>query len=471
MIGSGRFDGKHNREAYEEIVTWLEREGLGRATVSYRLRDWLISRQRYWGAPIPVVHCESCGIVPVPAEQLPIELPEIADYAPRGQSPLAAATDWVETECPRCSSPARRETDTMDTFVDSSWYFLRYLDAGNEEAAWSREAVDHWMPVDQYIGGVEHAILHLMYARFLTKALSDLGHLEASEPFASLFTQGMITRDGAKMSKSRGNTVSPAEYVERFGADTARTYVCFMGPPERGGDWADEGVEGVHRFLARLWRVGARCAGRAAAGTGGASADGSAVNGAGADAGASGGAGEAEDELIAKAHWAIQKVTDDFNRGFQFNTAIAAVMELVNEIYRLEDTLVGADPPERSERSSEAGGVATVEFATCTAASLIFPFAPHLSAEVYEMLTGRRVWEEPWPQADPERMSRQTYTLIVQVNGKLRDRVEVPSEADHDQLLAAARASDKAARFIDGQEIVKEVVVPGRLVNLVVRPA
>ena len=255
MVGSGPFDGKGNREAYAEIVEWLKSEGRGEASVNFRLRDWLVSRQRYWGAPIPIVYCEKCGAVPVPEEQLPVELPEVDDYAPRGRSPLAAAEDWVATECPECGGLGRRETDTMDTFVDSSWYFIRYLDPRNDDAAWDRAAADHWLPVDQYIGGVEHAILHLMYARFLTKALADLGHLGVQEPFANLFAQGMITRDGAKMSKSRGNTVAPSEYVESHGADTARTYICFMGPPERGGDWSDEGLEGVGRFLARLWRL------------------------------------------------------------------------------------------------------------------------------------------------------------------------------------------------------------------------
>jgi leucyl-tRNA synthetase len=440
MTGSGRFDGVGNREAYEEIVAWLGEEGRGSSAVNYRLRDWLVSRQRYWGAPIPVVYCEECGIVPVPDDQLPVELPPVEDYAPQGRSPLAAAEEWVATECPRCDGPARRETDTMDTFVDSSWYFIRYLDPQNEAAAWDRAAADHWLPVDQYIGGVEHAILHLMYARFFTKALADLGHLGVQEPFANLFTQGMITRDGAKMSKSRGNTVSPAEYVERYGADTARAYVCFMGPPERGGDWSDEGVEGVHRFLTRLWRLCEEVAER-----GGGEADPATAE------------GEAR-ELVAKAHWAIDKVTRDFRRGFQFNTVISAVMELVNDAYRVKDGLY-----------AEPVGLAAVRFATATSASLIFPFAPHLGAEVWERIEGGRVWEQPWPEADPALLATDTVTLVVQVNGKLRDRIEAPAEAPEADLLALARESENVRRHLDGKEVVKEVVVPGKLVNLVVR--
>jgi leucyl-tRNA synthetase len=446
MTGSGRFDGKGNREAYEEIVEWLRSEGRGEPSINFRLRDWLVSRQRYWGAPIPVVYCEQCGedgapaIVPVPEDQLPVELPEVEDYAPRGRSPLAAAEDWVATECPRCAGPARRETDTMDTFVDSSWYFIRYLDSRNEDAAWDRAAADHWLPVDQYIGGVEHAILHLMYARFLTKALADMGHLDIQEPFANLFAQGMITRDGAKMSKSRGNTVSPGEYVERYGADSARTYICFMGPPERGGDWSDEGVEGVNRFLSRLWRLCGEVEERTEPGEPGAGAEGAAR------------------ELLAKAHWAIDKATRDFQRGFQFNTAISAVMELVNDAYRLKDGLYG-----------EPQGEAAVRFATATAASLIFPFAPHLGSEVFERLSGERVWERPWPQADPQLLVSDTVTLVVQVNGKLRDRIEAPAEAEQAALLELARGSEKVAAHLDGKEVVKEIVVPGKLVNLVVR--
>ena len=451
MLDSGRFDGLNNREAYDRIVEWLTEEGRGSSSINFRLRDWLVSRQRYWGAPIPIVHCPTCGMVPVPEDQLPVVLPEVEDYAPKGQSPLEAATDWVETDCPSCGSVARRETDTMDTFVDSSWYFLRYLDAGNDQAAWSREAADHWMPVDQYIGGVEHAILHLLYARFFVKALADMGHVGVVEPFANLFTQGMITRDGAKMSKSKGNTVSPADYVARHGADAARTYVCFMGPPERGGDWTDEGVEGVHRFLSRLWRVSTE------------------LSDAGAAAGPEGlnlpeGVAERADgearELLAKSHWAIDKATRDFTRGFQFNTVIAAVMELVNEIYRTRDALIGTDD-----------GRQCLRFAVATAASLIQPFAPHLASEVFEHMTGARVWETAWPVADPEMLRSDTVTIVVQVNGKVRDRIEVGQDAEKDEILTLAREAENVARHLEGTETVKEIVVPGKLVNLVVRPA
>jgi leucyl-tRNA synthetase len=442
MVNSSRFDGQGNREAYAAMVEWLAEEGRGKTAVNYRLRDWLLSRQRYWGAPIPIVYCDECGTVPVPEDQLPVELPEIEDYAPHGQSPLAAASDWVRTECPRCGGAARRETDTMDTFVDSSWYYIRYLDPHNAEAAWDREAAAHWMPVDQYIGGVEHAILHLMYARFVVKALADLGHLEVQEPFASLFAQGMITRDGAKMSKSRGNTVSPAEYVERYGADTARTYVCFMGPPERGGDWTDEGVEGVNRFLSRLWRLCDEVAERTSA------REGEAPTEAEGDARA----------LLGKTHWAIDKATRDFERGFQFNTVIAAVMELVNDCYRLKDALYG--DPAREDK---------VRHAVVVAAELIFPFAPHLACEVVERLEGRRVWERRWPVADPVLLASDTVTLVVQVNGKVRARIEAAPDAAQEELLGLAKANENVAKYLDGNEIVKEIVVPGKLVNLVVR--
>jgi leucyl-tRNA synthetase len=433
-----RFDGMHNREALEEIVNWLDQQGRGHRSVNYRLRDWLLSRQRYWGCPIPIVYCERDGIVPVPADQLPVELPDVEDFAPQGRSPLAAAEGWVNTTCPQCGGPARRETDTMDTFVDSSWYFLRYCDPHNDRAAWDPEIVNGWMPVDQYIGGVEHAILHLLYARFFVKAFHDLGLLEPQEPFLRLFTQGMITRDGAKMSKSKGNMISPVPYVERYGADTARCYTLFIGPPDQDADWTDEGVEGVHRFLGRLWRLGVEVSERAGQR---ALANGT-VPPPGPDL-----------ELMRKAHWAIDKVTNDMAGRFAFNTAIAAVMELVNEGYR-----------HRGTASDEA-----LHFATATAASLIFPFAPHAGSEVYELLTGDRVWEQPWPAADSALLERDTVEVVVQVNGKLRDRVEAAATATREELEAMARERPKVQSHVDGKEIVKVVVVPGKLVNFVVR--
>jgi leucyl-tRNA synthetase len=437
------FDGMHNRDALTAIVAWLDREGKGHASVNYRLRDWLVSRQRYWGCPIPIVYCEDCGMQPVPVEQLPVILPDVEDYAPHGRSPLAGAEQWVATECPSCGGPARRETDTMDTFVDSSWYFLRYCDARNEDAAWDQTALRRWMPVDQYIGGVEHAILHLMYARFFCKALADLGQLDFQEPFKALFTQGMVTKDGAKMSKSKGNVVSPASIVERYGADTARCYILFVGPPDQDADWSDEGVEGVHRFLARLWRLAADTAERGESGPLPAP-----------DAFSSGNGSPVGDdlELVRKAHWAIEKVSEDMRR-FGFNTAIAAVMELLNDCSRMRETL----------------RVETLRFGLATAASLLFPFAPHVSSDIYFMLTGERVWERPWPQADPEMLEREAYELVCQVNGKLRDRVQAPSDASAEELKALCLAAPNVLTHIDGREIVKEIVVPGRLVNLVVR--
>jgi leucyl-tRNA synthetase len=433
MVNSGQFDGRDNREAYDEIVRWLDREGRGHASVNYRLRDWLISRQRYWGTPIPVLHCDACGLVPVPERDLPVRLPDIDDYAPKGRSPLAAAEDWVHTTCPSCGGAARRETDTMDTFVDSAWYFLRYCDAANDEAAWDRAALREWMPVDQYIGGVEHAILHLLYARFFCKALTDMDLLDVNEPFAALFTQGMVTRAGAKMSKSKGNTVDPAEISDRFGADTARCYILFVGPPDQDVDWSDAGVEGMHRFLGRLWRLGADVA------------DG--------PAGDVPDSPEADDlALLRKANWAIEKVTGDMGR-FAFNTAIAAVMELVNECYRVRG-------------SAEPG---TLRFATATAASLLFPFAPHVGADIYDRLTGQQVWRIPWPEAEPDLLESDTFQLVVQVNGKVRDRVEASASATPDELKALARDAPRARAHLDDREVVKEIVVPGKLVNLVVR--
>ena len=437
MVSSGRFDGIHNREAFDEIVEWLGTEGKGEPSVNYRLRDWLLSRQRYWGCPIPVIHCEQCGLVPVPDDQLPVVLPDVEDYAPKGRSPLAAAEDWVNVDCPSCGAPARRETDTMDTFVDSSWYFMRYCDARNDEAPWDREVLDGWMPVDQYIGGVEHAILHLMYARFFTKAFADMGLLDAQEPFARLFTQGMVTRDGAKMSKSKGNVVSPRVIVEEHGADTARCYILYVGHPAEGGDWNDKGIDGIARFLSRLWRAAADAAANTEP--------------------SDGPTGEPTD-VLRKAHWAIDKVTRDLGERFATHTAIAAVIELVNEITKHRDELIAT--PE---------GASQLRFAAATAGSLIFPFAPHLGSEAYEMLTGRRVWEEPWPEADEALLATDTTTIVIQLNGKVIDKFEAAVGISQDELETQAKASERLSERLDGRDIVKTVVVPGRLVNVVAR--
>jgi leucyl-tRNA synthetase len=438
LVNSGEFTGMDAVAGRDAVVAWLDRQGAGHASVNYRLRDWLISRQRYWGCPIPVVYCEQDGMVPVPLDDLPVELPEVEDYQPRGRSPLAAAEDWVNTTCPRCGGPARRETDTMDTFVDSSWYFLRYCDARNDEAAWDRRVIDSWMPVDTYIGGVEHAILHLLYARFFVKALHDMGLLEAEEPFRQLFTQGMILgADGNKMSSSKDNVVAPSQIVERFGADAARCYVLFIGPPEQDAAWSDSGVEGVHRFLNRLWRAADELV-------------------------------EADDRrrpasqppepegdglvLVRKGNWAIEKVTGDVLGRFAFNTAISAVMELVNEVYRHPHAELEAR-----------------RFAVATAASLVFPFAPHLASEVYERLTGERVWEQPWPGADPDMLTAETFELVLMVNGKVRDRVTAPTGAPQEELERLAMASNAVQGHVNGHQVVKTIVVPDKLVNVVLR--
>jgi len=435
LINSGQFSGLNAVEGQRAIVAWLDREGKGHPSVSYKLRDWLLSRQRYWGCPIPILYCEGCGIVPVPDDQLPVELPEIEDYQPRGRAPLATAEEWVNTRCPRCGGPARRETDTMDTFVDSSWYFLRYCDPANERRPWEAAVVNRWMPVDQYIGGIEHAILHLMYSRFFVKALADMELLSAREPFAALFTIGMVLGpDGNKMSSSKGNVLAPSPIIERYGADGARCFVLFVGPPDQESAWSDTGIEGVHRFLARLWRLGRDLGGRG--------------HGAEPPVDPTG----AELTLVRKANWAIEKVTSDMSGRFAFNTAIAAVMELVNEIYRHPD----ADPAAR-------------RFATATAASLIFPFAPHLGAEVYEQLTGLRVWEQPWPQADPAMLEAETFELVCQVNGRLRDRVRAPTGASREELERLCREAPGVRSRLDGREVTRVIVVPDKLVNIVVR--
>jgi leucyl-tRNA synthetase len=430
LVNSGPFDGLSSPEAKQAIVAALAERGLGHATVHFRLRDWLLSRQRYWGCPIPMIHCDGCGIVPVPETDLPVLLPEIDDYLPKGRSPLAAAEDWVNVSCPSCGGLARRETDTMDTFVDSSWYFMRYTDPHDDQAPFDRAVVDYWLPVNQYIGGIEHAILHLMYARFFTKALRDIDLLGFDEPFARLFNQGMIYRFGAKMSKSKGNVVSPDELVERFGADAMRLYILFMGPADQDKEWQDTGVEGMWRFLTRLWRVVHEELARARSVT---------DDTPGVDGGT---------PLLRKAHETIHKVTDDIERRFVFNTPVSAVMELVNEISRSR-----GDPASR--------------FAAETAVSLIQPYAPHIAEELWLHLGHSRLWEEPWPVADESLLVRETIELVCQVNGKVRDRIQVPAGLPEDELVARARASERVKAYVNGGES-RVFVVPDKLVNFVV---
>jgi leucyl-tRNA synthetase len=451
------FDGRHNREALEGMNAWLAEQGKGEASINFRLRDWLVSRQRYWGCPIPVVHCPEHGIVPVPEDQLPVVLPDVEDYKPKGKSPLAAAEEWVNTTCPTCGGPAKRETDTLDTFVDSSWYFLRYTDALNGQAPFDPAMTNAWMPVDQYIGGVEHAILHLLYSRFFCKALTDMGVLDVNEPFQNLFTQGMITKDGAKMSKSKGNVVAPRAIIERFGVDTARTYVCFLGPPDQDADWSDEGVEGVHRFLSRLWRLSAEAAEHGSP---------DAAVGRGIDF-----EPEGDDlELVRKTHWAIDKVSQDLDGRFAFNTAIAAVMELTNAISQRRNAVAGGDGGPATVTGDDADRAwAAIRFAAATAASLLQPFAPHLSSDAYERLTGVRVWEQGWPTAEQRYLQRDEFELVVQVQGKVRDRVMAPTGASKDELQELAMGREKLQPFLEGKTIVKTIVVPGKLVNVVVR--
>jgi leucyl-tRNA synthetase len=425
LVNSAQFSEMPAPEAKRAIVEWLEGRNSARFAIGFRLRDWLLSRQRYWGCPIPIIHCEQCGAVPVPEDQLPVLLPEVDDYLPKGRSPLAAAEDWVNVGCPRCCGPARRETDTMDTFVDSSWYYMRYCDPSNDHAPFDRDVVDYWLPVDQYIGGVEHAILHLLYSRFFVKALNDMGLVGFREPFARLFTQGMVYRNGAKMSKSKGNVVDPREYIERYGADTTRLWPPFLGPVDQDAEWHEDGIEGVARFLQKLWRVALTAAEQPPA----------------QDVTAT--------PLARKAHQTIAKVTDDIGRRFVLNTPIAAVMELVNEISRSPD-----DPSAR--------------FAAETAVSLIQPYAPHIAEELWERLGHEHLWEAPWPQADSALLEEDTFELVVQVNGRVRDRFQVPADLSEDELVARAKESPKVQAHLDGGEVRQTIVVPRKLVNLVV---
>jgi leucyl-tRNA synthetase len=424
LVDSGEFSGMPAEEAKAAIVAWLRKHGHGAPAVSYRLRDWSFSRQRYWGCPIPIVYCDDCGEVPVPDEELPVLLPDVDDYLPKGKAPLASNEEWLHVDCPRCGKPGIREADTMDTFVDSSWYFIRYVDPTNDEAPFGREAVDYWMPVSQYIGGIDHATGHLLYSRFFVKAMNDMGLLGFREPFARLYHQGWVTMGGTKMSKTKGNLVGPDDFVAEYGADAVRLYILFMGPGDQDKEWSDSGIEGIVRFIRRLWR---------------------AVNEVAEHAPVEGEAGA----LTRAAHATIARVSDDIGRRFQFHTPISALMELVHAL---------ADDPAAPDS----------RFAAETAVSLIQPYAPHVAEELWERLGHERLWEQPWPVADESQLERETFELVVQVNGKVRDRFTVEVGLSEDELVERAKASARVQAHIDGAQIRKTIVVPGKLVNLVV---
>ncbi len=425
LVESAQFSGLPHEEGAKAIVEWLGPRGRGRPAVSYRLRDWGWSRQRYWGCPIPVVYCDDCGIVPVPEDDLPVLLPEVEDYKPKGVPPLAQAEDWVRVPCPRCGKEGRREVETMDTFVDSSWYFLRYCDPLNDRAPYDRETTDYWMPVDHYTGGVDHSTVHLIYARYFTKVLNELGLIGHREPFKRFFGNGFVTQGGAKISKRVGGAATPDELVESYGADATRLSLLFIGPADQDMEWTPAVVEGTQRFLRRLWRV----VGEVADGpVGGAPGDG---------------------PLARKTHRTIARATDDLGRRHQFNTPISTVMELVNELAKAQD-----DPAAR--------------FAAETAVSLIQPYAPHVAEELWERLGHERLWEQPWPEADPALLEEDTFELVVQVNGKVRDRIQVPADLPAEELVARAKESPKVQAQLNGAEIRQTIVVPRKLVNLVV---
>jgi len=442
MINSGSFDGLENRTAMGAMADYMEQNGLGKRVINFRLRDWLISRQRYWGAPIPVVYCPHCGTVAVPDDQLPVLLPTDVEFRPTGESPLTTSPTFAQTTCPQCGGPATREMDTMDTFVCSSWYFLRYCDPKNDQAAFAKDKADYWMNVDQYIGGVEHAILHLMYARFFTKVLYDQGLVSVDEPFKNLLTQGMVLKDGSKMSKSKGNVVSPEEIIHKYGADTARLFILFAAPPERDLEWNDSAVEGCFRFLNRVWRIT----------TG-------ALDIAGGEADASGQLNPADRDLRRAVHQATKKVTEDIATRFNFNTAISAIMELVNALYAY-----------REKVQPEAQKSVVLRETLDHLLLLLAPFAPHISEELWQ-LSGHpgSIHQQPWPKYDPAALTVDSVEIVVQVNGKIRDRMEVAAGLTPAALQEIVQASQKLAEWTAGRQVVKVVAVPDKLVNIVIK--
>ena len=438
MINSEEFNGISSNEAFNKIVEKIEKENIGRKTVNYRLRDWLISRQRYWGCPIPVVYCDCCGIVPVDKNDLPVLLPTDVEFTGKGESPLTTSKEFTTTTCPKCGKEAKREVDTMDTFMDSSWYFLRYIDPKNTEKPFDKELVDKWMSVDQYIGGVEHAILHLLYARFFTKAFKDMGMLSFDEPFKNLLTQGMVLKDGTKMSKSKGNVVSPIDIINEYGADTARLFVLFAAPPERDLDWSEQGVEGCFRFLNRVYRLVEELSSIAK--------EDQELNEL-----------SKEDKAMRfTIHSTLKKVTEDLSEKFGFNTAISALMELINEMYKYKEL-------ENKNNYVIKEGIETI-------ITILSPFAPHIGEELWQMI-GKEgsIFDISWPKYDETALVKDEIEVVVQINGKVRGKLRISSNVSKEEMEKIATEDEKIKSLIEGKEIVKIVAVPKKLVNIVVK--
>ena len=441
MINSGQFDGMNNKEAIPAMIEWLNEKGIGDKTVNFRLRDWLISRQRYWGAPIPMIWCDECGWVPEKEENLPVLLPADVEFTGKGESPITTSKTFVDTVCPCCGRPAKREVDTMDTFVDSSWYFLRYCDPHNDKAPFSKEKADYWMNVDQYIGGVEHAILHLMYARFFQMFLHDIGLCKEEEPFRNLLTQGMVIKDGAKMSKSLGNVVSPAEIQAKYGSDTARLFILFAAPPEKELDWSDEGVEGSYRFLNRVYRLVYEYI-NDIRGEAEVAAEYKAVN-------------AADKSLDFMMNTSIKKVTEDAGGRFNFNTAIASIMELVNEMYKYKNGEIN---------------LPLFNKAIETLLTLLNPFSPHITEELWSQLGHEdRLYNRAWPECDESALVKDEIMIVLQINGKLKDKLMLPNNSEKEVVEGAARASDRFKEATEGREVVKVIYVPNKIINFVVK--
>jgi len=438
IVNSGEFNGLESSKGIEEITKYIEEKGYGKRSVQYKLRDWLISRQRYWGAPIPVVYCDKCGIVPVAEKDLPVRLPENVEFLPTGQSPLTLSEEFKHTTCPKCGGPAHREVETMDTFVDSSWYYLRYVNPKLEDRPFETEDVNNWLPVDQYIGGVEHAVLHLLYSRFITKVLNDLGYVNFDEPFENLFTQGMIYKDGWKMSKSKGNVVSPDDMIQKYGADTLRMYILFMAPPEKDAEWNDTGIEGVNRFIRRLWNNYYRI-----------------LDLLSSDNENSVDLTKEEKSLRRKLHSMIKKIKEDIEGGFKFNTAIAGLMEFNNQLMEYLDNV---ERPNTKLLKEVAENVALI----------LSPFAPHMAEEMWSDLgKDTLIVNEKWPEYDPSALEQEEMTVVVQVNGKVRGKLIVPVEITEDEIKKAAL--EQAARSIEGKTIINVIYVKGKLINIVVK--